>query len=233
MVKKDFPKLVYFEVEHDNCWTHLTEKNNLKIRLLYQKFDITKPLFNSVIIGYSDYKSDLKEFARQVKYHKSVNGIDGMRFNENLFLMNLSLVRDGSVSKIIHNNGGIILSHEIKEGIEKWMVLTENPYKLKDDIEIDKNSNLIKFKFVNAEEFLYNSLLDLTESEAITLKLAIDNGFFEYPHKTSVEELAKRLNLSKATFVKHLRTANKKFLMRNYHELLFSNFSMNYSRDSG
>jgi len=233
--RKDFPKIAYFEVEHNDCWTHLTEKSNLKIRLLYQKFDIQNPLFNSIIVGKSNYRAELKEFIKNIKYHKSVNNIDELNYNNdnNLFLMDLSLIREGSISKMIHKNNGIILTHEIVDGIEKWIVLTSNYLQLKDEIESNKTSNLLRFNIIYSEDVLYNILQDLTDIEILALKMALDEGFFDYPHKVSIEDLASQLNLSKATFVKHLRNSNKKILMKNYFDLLsLSNSSMYNGRNS-
>jgi len=215
------PEIVYIEVEHSNCWTHLTNKTNLEIRLINQNFSNDSPLFNSYIIGKSNYLSDIKEFVKGIKHHESVNDILKLEADENAFATNLSLIKKGSISSIIHKDDGIIMEHEIRDGIEAWSIIIdkENIPLLKEDIENNESSVLLKFRILEKEK-LFNILSSLTPNEALSLYLAIDKGFLDFPHKVSTKDLAEIMGVSSATFVTHLRKAIKKIALKNYHEII-------------
>ncbi|MDP3027578.1 MAG: helix-turn-helix domain-containing protein [Nanoarchaeota archaeon] len=53
---------------------------------------------------------------------------------------------------------------------------------------------------------------ELTDKQKQAMNLAIKNGYYNYPRKTSIEELAKLSNLSFSTFHAHLRKAEQKLL---------------------
>ncbi|AWR96857.1 hypothetical protein DFR86_04315 [Acidianus sulfidivorans JP7] len=219
---RNLPEVVYLEVEHNNCWTYLTYKTNLKIRLINQDFDFNIPFFTSYILGKSNYSSDIKEFIKKIKHNESVNDILKLYTEDNIFSINLSLLKKGSISNIIRNNNGIIMNHEIVDGIETWYILVDekNIPSLRDDIENNDSSVLLKFKILEKEKILNNILNSLTPSEALSLYLALDNGFLDFPHKVSTRDLAKIMGVSSATFVTHLRRAIKKIVLKNYYEFI-------------
>jgi hypothetical protein len=61
--------------------------------------------------------------------------------------------------------------------------------------------------------FSSNSPLSkLTGMQQKVILLAFELGYYDLPHRTESRELAKRLNLSEATFVEHRRKAERKLL---------------------
>lgn len=52
----------------------------------------------------------------------------------------------------------------------------------------------------------------LTSKQRKAMELAIKNGYYSYPRKTSIQKLAKLFDLSFATFHAHLRKAEQKLL---------------------
>ncbi len=53
---------------------------------------------------------------------------------------------------------------------------------------------------------------ELTDKQKQAIALAIKNGYYDYPRKISIEQLAKLSNLSFSTFHAHLRKAEAKLL---------------------
>jgi hypothetical protein len=53
---------------------------------------------------------------------------------------------------------------------------------------------------------------DLTDRQLAALRLALDEGYFERPRRTSVAELAARTSVSRSTDEEHLRKARNKLL---------------------
>ena len=53
---------------------------------------------------------------------------------------------------------------------------------------------------------------ELTEKQKQAMNLAIKQGYYNYPRKISIEQLAKLSKLSFSTFHAHLRKAEQKLL---------------------
>ncbi|MFC1710913.1 helix-turn-helix domain-containing protein [Nanoarchaeota archaeon] len=59
---------------------------------------------------------------------------------------------------------------------------------------------------------ILNILPELTDKQKQALHLAVENGYYEYPRKITLEELAKLMKISLSTFQAHLRKAEKQLL---------------------
>ena len=68
----------------------------------------------------------------------------------------------------------------------------------------------IYFQKVNLPE--YDILSSLTEKQRKVLIAAKKNGYYDIPRKVTAEELSKKLGISKATTVEHLRKAEKRMV---------------------
>ncbi|MBW2995897.1 helix-turn-helix domain-containing protein [Candidatus Woesearchaeota archaeon] len=60
--------------------------------------------------------------------------------------------------------------------------------------------------------FLPHIRPNLTEKQNRVIKLAVDRGYFEFPRKANLDDLAKELKLTKQTVQQHLRAAEKKLI---------------------
>lgn len=80
---------------------------------------------------------------------------------------------------------------------------------------LDKNYNLeiLKLEKRNLSNFSLMSLRpELTKKQKLAMELAIKNGYYDYPRKTSVEKLAEISKVSFSAFHAHLRKAERKLL---------------------
>ncbi len=111
------------------------------------------------------------------------------------------------------DSGCIILSAKVFEKKVVWDILCGKDafLKLMDEINDDKSYRIIEKKnFLKKDNVEYN----ITYSEYVTLKKALDMGFFECPKKITLEELAKELGVSKSTLSNCIRRGLKKVLMQ-------------------
>lgn len=112
----------------------------------------------------------------------------------------------------------------IKKGIAEWTVACEDFKKLFlliDTITRRKSYKLIYIKSPTCLESFKETPL-LTRKQYLILREAINNGYYEYPRKTSLNDLAKTFNLSPPTAAKILRAAERKaleFIIRYYNAI--------------
>lgn len=110
------------------------------------------------------------------------------------------------------------------KGERKYIVLGE-----KSDLEHYLNDlmkyygeNNISYRYIDTIEHINKLLLKrsllsilfdkLTDNELKILRLAYQEGYFNYPRRTSLENIGSALNLSKVTINIHLRKALKKVI---------------------
>ncbi len=81
---------------------------------------------------------------------------------------------------------------------------------------------MLKMSRINKPSLVFcNVRPHLTQKQRLALDLAIKQGYYEYPRKTSVEKLSQLAGLSFSTFQAHLRKAEKKIIPYS-HKLVFS-----------
>ena len=90
-----------------------------------------------------------------------------------------------------------------REDIVKLIKIGETKYKLK----------LQKFKQGKMKNLGYLTILpELTDKQRGAIKLAIENGYYEYPRQTELKKLAKTSDLALSTYQAHLRKAERRLL---------------------
>ncbi len=82
------------------------------------------------------------------------------------------------------------------------------------EVGVEKfNLQVLRFEKRKIKNFGFLTLLpELTEKQEKAIKLALAHGYYEYPRKITVNELAKIAKLSFSTFQAHLRKAENKII---------------------
>ncbi|GAI84170.1 unnamed protein product, partial [marine sediment metagenome] len=72
---------------------------------------------------------------------------------------------------------------------------------------------LLKFHKTNVDNVFFPKLMpNLTDKQKRSIELAIQEGYYESPRKIDLRKLAKKRNISLATYQQHLRTAEEKLI---------------------
>lgn len=75
------------------------------------------------------------------------------------------------------------------------------------------NGKLVYLQQKKIENISIVSMLpNLTEKQKRAIELAIENGYYGYPRKINIEQLAKLMKVSYSTYQFHLRNAEKKIM---------------------
>ena len=107
-----------------------------------------------------------------------------------------------------------------EKGFEHWEVAIWNRDNLNQFIHQIKTETkgltvftLLKIVHSKLKDIHFPQILPLvTDAQKKALELAIHEGYYNYPRKIELRDLAKRMNLSLSTYREHLRKAEKKVL---------------------
>ena len=117
------------------------------------------------------------------------------------------------VHTILKNKCFLFNKVPLVDGWEIWTIAAPKKTAIKhafDDIE-----KLGEFKLLHIKKSTFDGF-NLSNKQEKILKLAIDLGYYNWPKKISISELAKKLNLSKVTIAEHLRKAEIKVINKEF-----------------
>ncbi len=110
-----------------------------------------------------------------------------------------------------------------KQGFHIWDLASFNRKALEKTLEFAEKKlggKIISFKEEKISNISFTKLLpDLTKNQKNALEFAINNGYYDYPKKIKMENLAKKMNISYSTFQAHLKKAEGKIIPSIFKEL--------------
>ncbi|MEM0165260.1 MAG: helix-turn-helix domain-containing protein [Saccharolobus sp.] len=211
------------KLKHDSCWTYMTTDFKVTAEIKYLFPLVAKNSIFEIAELYSDNKSELTDFIysinRRHKENIKVVNVDRQKASKSALLYYFKHFSN-SVTSIMLKNNVLITQLTISNGIEDWNtyffgdkeeILSNFIEELKqvntkvEDISVDR----AKLDDMKKELILLNSL---TPTERQMLYTAVKLGFFEYPKKIKLEELASLFGVTKVTLDRHLRNGIKKIL---------------------
>src|SRR3989344_1858411 len=104
---------------------------------------------------------------------------------------------------IVNITGTILGKESDKENLIKAIAVFESLHNAK--IKYIKNKKIKNISIVKQNP-------DLTDKQKEAIGLAIKHGYYDYPRKIDVQDLAKESKLSFSTFHAHLRKAEQKLM---------------------
>lgn len=118
----------------------------------------------------------------------------------------------GAYSAFSANHGILRREGEITRNDRIYNVLF---YQI-DDLKgiVDNFRSIGSVSLEKLEEFESSPRDSLTERQYEVVELALDRGYFQWPRDTPSEELAAELDISRATFLEHLRKAEAELLSK-------------------
>ena len=130
----------------------------------------------------------------------------------------LGTIREPETTKTIYNYKIIHIEPTIidEKGNETITVASFDKKNIEKLIKTLEKFNKTEIKYIQQRKVKSISIVrenpELTEKQKKAMMLAIKNGYYEYPRKTSIEKLAEISKISFSTFHAHLRKAEYKLL---------------------
>ena len=197
MIKKVDVKIV-----HEDCWTHHMPYDAYTINL--QVYPDKNYLRSRIVINSTD-----KDAIKLMKDHKSVMKIISINKLRDGYYVDFLNTYKGSIAGVLYDKEVLILGNKIKGNSELWSFAT---YSRNLNELLEELKSLGKIEEVKTEDFDPSFTLDLTEMERKVLMVALSKGYLDYPRRVTADEIARLLNISKVTFLYHLRNAQKKVI---------------------
>ena len=100
----------------------------------------------------------------------------------------------------------------INHGVAEWIIVCESVKKLFSVIDTITKHKGYKLAYVKTAKDITVGSPYLTTKQLIVLREALNKGYYTYPRKISLRELAENLKISTSTLAKTLRLAERKVL---------------------
>ncbi len=174
-----------------------------------------------IVRGNDESKTEFFKNLRKLKKQKRGRKIELLEIEKDFFMIITSHVMNEEEKKYvkIYYNPAVIHYKPIvfhKDGWEEWEIASPERKAVEDLIEIGEKIykfKLLKFYWRKLKNFGFLTLLpELTEKQEKALKLALEEGYYKYPRKISLDKLSKIAKLSFSTFQAHVRKAENKIL---------------------
>ena len=200
-----------FRIKHDDWILEKTQKYSITARGVpltsYTKKGVS---YHTGMVFL--YGSDLnkKKFITAVKKDKRVKRCEV--FSNQLFVL---IEGNDSIAEIFDHALFFTQPVFFEKGYEYWEVaswekklLVEFYNKIKSRAEV----KLLKLTREFPAVLISQAIPLLTQKQQEALMLALELGYYTYPRKVSVQQLAKRAHVPRTTFQEHLRKAEEKVM---------------------
>jgi predicted DNA binding protein len=204
-----------------NIYNERTKKFKVKLYFYSQNHYEEKGRIHFVASGIIQGEEKQKrKFFSDLKRDKKLKSLE---WNKDFFIAVYSEPKKSLRSKsvrIAYNPRLIFLKPVIidEEGWEEWEIASTK----REDLEIfihyaeklkNVDSEIFYLKNKKVENLLiYSMVPKLTDKQKKVLTLAVENGYYGYPRKIKLEQLAKLTNISLSTYQFHLAKAEAKLL---------------------
>lgn len=155
----------------------------------------------------------IKKFARELKKSENIvfcNQKGRFLIGQAIEPLKYSILYD---PEIIHLKPWVV---DGENSEETFVVGSRKRKYLSHIADVIKHKHLGKLNYIKwmdiSDLFMVNVMPKITEKQRTAMELAVKQGYYNYPRKTTLRCLAKMMNLSYATFHAHLRKAEQKML---------------------
>lgn len=201
------------KIKHESRIASLTKKHNLLCySILLSKYIKKVPLVSGLHYLVGEEKT-IRRFISEIKKDK---GVKKLEIKGNVFSM-LEYAKDIPSFYLEPEIFFIKPVLSGMDGYEYWEIASwdkstidrfiKNLEKSKIDIEI---KSIVQSKL--SELHFPKIMPKLTKNQKKAIELAIIKGYYSYPRKANLNEMAKQMNIGISTFQEHLRKAENKII---------------------
>ncbi len=159
-------------------------------------------------------ENEIPGVMRDFKASHGFTKVDMAKTGRNRMLATVSTTKC-AICSTMAGSGCFLISATAKDDYLHWTVLASSNDQIKALIQrMKKNgmeTELVKITDISSKE-------ELTKRQEDILRIALEKGYFDYPKKTSIRDLAKLFGISISTLSEILRSGQRKIMASYFSE---------------
>lgn len=155
-------------------------------------------------------KDNFLSYVGSLKKYDMIEDIRLIRLEETYALLKTTWTKKDSSYQTVFNNNCLFTSPVTQEqGYEKYTIITENPNKVKDILLQLKDIGDVKLFSIGKLENEENKF-SLTSKQMNAMMIALNYGYYNWPRKANLNDVAVAAGMNRRTFQENLRRAECK-----------------------
>jgi predicted DNA binding protein len=210
----DYPLFSYIlEVEHPSDWTFKTKASTLLVQELFSEDRPQVDRLVEFFVARFSKRTDVDRLMRAIRIQDTDELVaphdHSAQFMNNCTIFGIVGDSHSSIRHVIHQHDGLAPYLTVANGVEKWHFYSthSSPRDILDDLPRDCKAHVAR-----APKVQFGSRMFFSQSRAALLRTALTRGYFDYPRKISLTDLALELGVTKSSLSQSLRRALKEVL---------------------
>ncbi|MBU3904790.1 MAG: helix-turn-helix domain-containing protein [Nanoarchaeota archaeon] len=206
-------------IAHKNCWASEISENFPDLQMTLIDMASTHSKTSIVILYAWDKKPNsfkkLIEYLESKKNHEKIKIIEYEileKYQDSIFIKITSEVKVSLIRRIVDNNCFIWSPAKLKEGKEFWTIVSSSEQNINKVFRGFSKVGKSKINYIKKIGLVSSPL---TNKQKEAMRTAVMNGYYEWPRKIKIYELAKKMKISKGALRERLRKAENKFIKEN------------------
>ncbi|HLC47857.1 MAG TPA: helix-turn-helix domain-containing protein [Candidatus Norongarragalinales archaeon] len=185
----------------------------VRIYLLNVFFEKRLGVAKVICVTGKDWKKFIAEWLRIEKHRMHFSRVEG-----NLLFYSYPQPKDNYASIALRKDVFFLRPILIRGGFEYWTLASFERDRLVEMPSIPKKigsraqMKLLSIRQQQPNLFMSAAAGMLSPNQLEAFEAAVETGYYEYPRRTDLETLAKRMHISKSTLREHLRRAEAKLM---------------------
>ena len=199
-----------FSIKHQGCWTPSLSEKYPDFKFLVPNSTRLKDGAVGDMFYFSGPEGQFDGILNFLNHFPTIKRAEVMERAEDYMIVNVVTASTKTISKKIYDSGCFILAPIEFDGPEEfWTIGSANRKNIKGLYKKLQSVGQTRLLFLREVDF---GMSELTQMQKKSLEFAISCGYYMWPRKTTATKLAKRLGISKTTFLEHLRKAEAKII---------------------
>ncbi len=212
--------------DEDNIYSTKTKKYKVNMYYFPINHYIEKNIYHFIAVGVLEGKEEnkkefFKDLRKETNFQKNKRYVVKLEVSKDFFICITAQTKNIELKRFVHtyyNPKFIQIKPAIiySDGWEEAEIASPNRKELEMLINIGErlyNLKLLKLKEEKIDNIgILAALPNLTNKQKQALELAMKQGYYEYPRKIELKELAKLMKISLSTYHAHLRKAEIRLL---------------------
>jgi predicted DNA binding protein len=204
-----------FKLNHFGCWTIGLSRFKSKF-VTHNTVSLTEGLVQDITEVMLATKKEANEIKKYFRNNKLIKKFEILQETDKKLLIQIFTDTSGIrsiVHTVLRNKCFLAKKVPLVAGYEIWTIAAPKKTAIKN--ALDDIRKLGEFKLLHIKKSTFDGF-NLSENQEKILRLAISYGYYNWPKKITIQNLAKKIGLSKPTVAEHLRKAEIKVIIREF-----------------